>query len=181
MWAIRPHYIGPCTHGHGLLSQGCRHLDETLRNPRHHGAAVEDLTCEKENIMKKLLLSSAAGVATSTAVFAMAATLGGITSTGLGADTTVVASCDTDGVSVAYTTTWDAPNAIYEVTTVTVSGLNATCDGKAISVSLTNAAGDVSVTGTETLDLSNSATSDAVTVAAIDAEVVSDTAIVITG
>ena len=109
--------------------------------------------------MKKLLLSSAAGIATSTAVFAMAATLGGITSTGLGADTTVVASCDTDGVSVAYTTTWDAPNAIYEVTTVTVSGLNAACDGKAISVSLTNAAGDVSVTGTETLDLSNSATS----------------------
>ena len=130
--------------------------------------------------MKKLLLSSAAGVATSTAVFAMAATLGGITSTGLGADTTVVASCDTDGVSVAYTTTWDAPNAIYEVTAVTVSGLNAACDTKSISVSLTNAAGDVTVTGTETLDLT-SATSDVVTVAAIDAEVVSDTAIVITG
>lgn len=72
-------------------------------------------------------------------VIAMAASLGGITSSNLGADNTTVASCDTNGVTANYTVAWDATDARYEVTTVTVGGVSDTCDGQTMSVTLTNA------------------------------------------
>ena len=64
------------------------------------------------------------------AVYGMAAGLGGITSSSLGADDVAVASCDSDGVSSGYTTAWDATDERYEVTAVTVSGVSNTCDGQ---------------------------------------------------
>lgn len=74
-------------------------------------------------------------------VLAMAASLGGITSSAVGADNAVVAACDSDGVSTSYTTAWDATDERYEVSSVTVSGVSDTCDGQTLSVSLTNSAG----------------------------------------
>ena len=54
--------------------------------------------------MKRTLIALGAGLTVFAGVFAMAASLGGITSSRVGADNTAVASCDTDGVTTAYAT-----------------------------------------------------------------------------
>ncbi|MGH3452592.1 MAG: hypothetical protein ACRDQW_18200 [Haloechinothrix sp.] len=71
-------------------------------------------------------------------VLAMAASLGGITSSKVGADNVAVAACDTDGVTTSYSTAWDATDKRYEISSVTVGGVSDTCDGQTLSVSLTN-------------------------------------------
>lgn len=75
------------------------------------------------------------------AALAMAATLGGVTSTKIGADNVAVAGCDIDGVTTSYTPAWDATDKRYEITTVTVAGVADTCDGQTINVSLTDSTG----------------------------------------
>ncbi|MCA1709435.1 MAG: hypothetical protein LC808_41605 [Actinobacteria bacterium] len=75
------------------------------------------------------------------AVYAMAATLGGMTSDKVGADNVAVASCDTDGVTSAYTSAWDAGDKRYEVSQVIVASVNDACDGQTLKVSLTDSAG----------------------------------------
>jgi hypothetical protein len=74
-------------------------------------------------------------------LYAMAASLGGITSDSVGADSAVVASCDTNGVTTAYVTGWDATDERYEITSVTVGGVADTCDGRTLSVNLTDPTG----------------------------------------
>ena len=90
---------------------------------------------------KKTLLALALSILVFGGVFATANTLNGITSTKVSADNTTVASCDSDGVSTAYGTGWDATNKVYAVTSVTVSGVADTCDGQTLSVSLTDSTG----------------------------------------
>lgn len=81
------------------------------------------------------------GVVVSATAFGMAASLGGVTARNLGADDSVVASCDTDGVVVSWTTAYNTTGtAGYKVATVTVAGINNACDGQNISVTLTGAA-----------------------------------------
>lgn len=105
---------------------------------------------------KKTTVFAAAAIAASS-TFAMAATLGGIGTTDLGADTTVVASCDSDGVAVDYTTAFDAQNGIQEVVAVNVTRIDAACDGQKIDVGLTNDAGTSSTEAVQgTLDSSGS-------------------------
>ena len=96
---------------------------------------------KEQTIRKRVLVSILAGLVVFAGVFAMAASLGGITSNKVGADNTVVASCDTDGVSTSYATGWDATDKRYEVTSVTVGGVNDACDGQTLSVSLTDSTG----------------------------------------
>lgn len=72
---------------------------------------------------------------------ASAASLGGVTSNSLGADVGVVASCDTDGVTLGYTNSYDPTSGAYKTTTVAVSSINAACNGKAISLTLKDSAG----------------------------------------
>lgn len=69
---------------------------------------------------------------------ASAATLGGLTSSSVGADNSVVAACDTDGIAIAYTTAYNATAQEYQVSAVNFSGVNAACNSKAASVSLRN-------------------------------------------
>lgn len=90
---------------------------------------------------KRVFIAILAGFVVFAGVFAMAASLGGITSNKVGADNTAVASCDTDGVATAYATGWDATDKRYEITSVTVSGVNDACDGQTLSVSLTDSTG----------------------------------------
>ena len=90
---------------------------------------------------KRVLIGILAGLAVFGVVFAMAASLGGITSGDVGADNTVVAACDTDGVTTNYTVGWDATDKRYEISTVTVGGVADTCDGDTLSVSLTDSSG----------------------------------------
>lgn len=84
-------------------------------------------------------------------VAASAATLGGVTSNNLGADTAVVASCDTDGVSLAYTNSYDASLGRYQTTSVAVSGINTACNTKAIALTLKDVSNASLASGTGTV------------------------------
>jgi hypothetical protein len=79
--------------------------------------------------MKRFLVALAIGGTMLGGVTAFAASLGAVTVNGFGAGTAVVASCDTDGVSV-----YLAPNNLRSdgmyVTALSLSGVNAACNGK---------------------------------------------------
>lgn len=107
---------------------------------------------------------------------ASAASLGGLTTGSLGADNAAVASCDTNGVTLAYgTPTYDATSGVYRVSTATVSGIAAPCVGKTVSVTLADSAGAslgggsaVLTAGTSvTIPLSTSASAKAVVNSAV--------------
>lgn len=103
---------------------------------------------------KRLLVGLAAAGIVGGGTYGFAATLG-VTSDNLGAGSAVVASCDAT-VDVDYTTGWDATSELYEVTGVTVSGIDAACNGDDIKVSLVDTDGvqqgeeisDTVITGT---------------------------------
>ncbi len=97
------------------------------------------------------------------AVFASAASLGGITSGNVGADNAAVASCDTDGVTTNYASSWDATDKRYEVTSVTVGGINNNCDARTLSVSLTDSTGAQIGSGSVTVPTNALATDATVT------------------
>lgn len=99
-------------------------------------------------------------------VFAMAASLGAITSDTVGASDAAVASCDTDGVSTDYTSSWDATNEQYEVTSVAVTGIANECDGDTLSVSLTNSGGAQIGSGSVTIPTNALGTSATVSLSA---------------
>jgi len=111
---------------------------------------------------KRTIIAAIVALVVFSTVYAMAASLGGVTSSAVGADNVAVTSCDSDGVSSAYTTAWDATDKRYEVTAVTVSGVSDTCDGQTLSVSLTDSAGVQLGTGSVSIP-SSVATSFAVT------------------
>jgi uncharacterized membrane-anchored protein len=110
---------------------------------------------------KRTILALLVSLAVFGSLYVMAATLGGITSSKVGADNTVVASCDTDGVTTSYATSWDATDKRYEITSVTVAGVADTCDGETLSVSLTDSTGAQIGTGSVAIP-SSAATSFAV-------------------
>ncbi len=95
------------------------------------------------------LIAMLVGVSVVGVVGAFAATLGGVSSDSLGADSSVVAACDTDGITIAYTTAYSATAQEYQVSAVNFTGVNAACNTKAASVSLRN--------GTTALSTTNSA------------------------
>ena len=74
-------------------------------------------------------------------VTASAATLGGLGSGGLGSEDAVVAACDSDGVAVDYTVSYDAVDGRYEVASADVSGIAATCVGQTLEVALRDGTG----------------------------------------
>ncbi|CAN5449669.1 hypothetical protein BH10ACT2_BH10ACT2_21100 [soil metagenome] len=96
----------------------------------------EDLTIMR--LPKTPFIAILAGLSIAGVVGASAATLGGLTSTGVGSDNSVVAACDSDGIAIAYTTSYSATAQAYEVTAVNFTGVSATCNAKAASVSLRN-------------------------------------------
>jgi hypothetical protein len=100
---------------------------------------------------KRIAVAVLAALTTLGVAGASAASLGGVTSNSLGADVGVVASCDTDGVTVAYTNVYDATAGAYKTTTVAVSGINTACNGKAISLTLKDATGAALGTGSGTV------------------------------
>jgi hypothetical protein len=104
----------------------------------------------KEPHMKRTVLALVAGLAVTGGIFASAASLGGVTSSNLGSSATVVASCDTDGVSVDYTTAYDVTSGTYLVNTVTVGEIDPSCKGEQIEVSLKDRDGKATTTTTRT-------------------------------
>jgi hypothetical protein len=97
---------------------------------------------------KRTILALLVSLAVFGSLYAMAASLGGISSGNLGADSSIIASCDTNGVTAAYATTWDTTDKRYEVTSVTVGGVADTCDGQTLNVSLTDTSGAQISSGT---------------------------------
>src|SRR5438105_2975796 len=83
---------------------------------------------------KRLLLATAVAIVLATAVWGIASTLGGIRNQNLGAEDAVVASCDTDGVSVAYVLA--AQGTTFVIQTVNVTGIADPCVGKTLTLFL---------------------------------------------
>ena len=119
-----------------------------------------------------------AGVALFGITGATAATLGGIAADDLGADVGTVASCDSDGVAVAFTNTYSATAGRYNTTAAVVSGIDAACDTQNMRVTLMDGTG--ASLGEGTVTVGNTGT-ETVTFTGADAEAVVGVAIVITG
>lgn len=62
-----------------------------------------------------------------------------LTSGALGAGTTVVASCDTDGVTVKFADAYQTAAKGYAVTALTLSGIATACAGQTVTVDLLDA------------------------------------------
>ena len=105
------------------------------------------------SINKKRLGVAIFGISLFGVATASAATLGGLTSRNVGANDSVVAACDTDGVTVAYTVAYSATsgNGRYTVSGVTVSGINTACVTQTLSITLRGAAGVALGAGTVTV------------------------------
>jgi hypothetical protein len=98
---------------------------------------------------KNKTLAIVAAVAAFGAVSASAATLGGLNGASLGADTKVVAACDTvGGVTVGYTPVYNVATKAYNVSAVNLSLIDAACTGKTITLTLADGAGASIATGT---------------------------------
>lgn len=131
------------------------------------------------NTKYKKALAVVFALATFSVISASAATLGGLSSTALGADQRVIASCDTDGINLAYTNVFNATTNAYQTTAVTMSGVNSACTGQSFQLSLSDAttslgetSGSVALTaGTQIVTL----------VAPINAGLITRASLVITG
>jgi hypothetical protein len=87
--------------------------------------------------MKRIVIAIIAGLAVFGGTFAFAAGLGGVTTGTVGDSATVVASCDTDGVTATFgAPSWDGTNNRYGLTTLDVTNINAACNGLGIKVTL---------------------------------------------
>jgi hypothetical protein len=126
---------------------------------------------------RRHVLAGVAALATFGAVLASAATIGGVSADSLGADTSVVASCDTDGVNLSYGS-FTLSGGAYKVGSVTVSGIAATCNGKAIRVTLSDAGGSL---GEATGTVSGTSQVLNFTAPGPDAKSVTNAAVVISG
>jgi len=109
----------------------------------------EGLIVHQNRIITAVLIGLlAAGIAG-----ASAATLGGLSGSGLGADDQIVAACDTDGITTAYTTAYNAVSQTYQVTAVNFTGVNAACNAKAASISLRNGTTNLGTTNAASISV----------------------------
>lgn len=90
----------------------------------------------KSKSMRKKSAAVLAGLAIAGAVGASAASLGGLNSDELGADTGAVASCDIDGIDVAYTTEFDETEGEYLVTEIVLSDVDEACDTQDVDLTV---------------------------------------------
>lgn len=108
---------------------------------------------------------------------AAAAGLGGLTSGGPGADTSVVGSCDSDRVHIEYQTGSSASGRP-TVTGAVISALHPSCSGSTLHVTVSGT--DGGQLGAGTVRMTNS--TQAVTLATpVDATAITGTAVLITG
>ena len=90
--------------------------------------------------MRNKGLAVLAGVGVAGLVGAAAASLD-LTSNSLGADAQVVASCDTDGITVDWTTTYNSTAQRFDVSEVVLSGVALACAGLDLEIVLTDGTG----------------------------------------
>lgn len=122
---------------------------------------------------KRLVIAGLAGLTAFGAVTASAATLGGINSGAMGAENSIVAACDSDGISIDYTTAYDVSAKEYRVSSVSLGGLAAACKGQSVKVTLANTSAAVAETSgtvsstSQTLALGTPVSAKAVATAAV--------------
>lgn len=128
--------------------------------------------------MRKRLTAVVLAVLVFSIIAASAASLGGINQADLGADATVVASCDTDGVTVDYTLSYTDTGdpGYFAVTEVVVTDINANCNGDDIYVEIGGLDAELD---NGTGSVSAGAATVAMTAATGDAEVLDEVAIYI--
>jgi hypothetical protein len=96
------------------------------------------------------------------ATYSFAATLG-LDTQALGAGNAVVTSCQASGTPTgAYNTVYDPSLVGYRITSVTVTGIDPSCNGKTVSVTLTNAANVALASGVGTYNSAGSNTTLAI-------------------
>ena len=86
--------------------------------------------------MRKRLTAVVLAVLVFSLIAASAASLGGINQADLGADATIVASCDTDGVVVDYQLSYNFGTGQFDISDVDVTSINANCNGDDIYVEI---------------------------------------------
>jgi hypothetical protein len=129
--------------------------------------------------VKRILVAVLAGTITFGAVYGLAASLN-LTTDSLGAADSAVAACQAAPLTATYASTYSAALPGYEVGSVTVTGLAATCYSQAYKVTLTGA-GDVSL-GESTGTTPASGSSFAATFSpAVSAALVTGISVVISG
>lgn len=90
--------------------------------------------------MRKKLTAIVLAVLAFSMIAASAASLGGITTADLGADTAVIAACDTvGGIAADFTLAFSGGE--YQTSTVEISGIDGACVGQDISVTLLDSTG----------------------------------------
>jgi hypothetical protein len=88
---------------------------------------------------RRLGVALMVGAVTFSIIYGVAASLG-VSGNTLGAGTSSVTSCDPNGVSTAYASTYASTLGGYKVTNVTISGIATPgCDGKSMKVTLVGA------------------------------------------
>ena len=105
----------------------------------------------------KVIVALLGGVLSAGLVGASAATLGGLTGGGLGADDQIVASCDSTGIAVGYTTAYSATAQTYQVTAVNFTLVDPACNGKAASLSLRNGVTNLGTTNVASITVPTTA------------------------
>ena len=129
--------------------------------------------------MKRALVAAVLGLATFGSVYGLAAGLN-LATDSLGAAETTVAACQAGQLTASYTSTYSAALPGYQVGTVTVNGLAATCYTKAYKITLLGA-GNASL-GEATGTTPSSGTSFAATFSpALSAALVTGISVVISG
>lgn len=129
--------------------------------------------------MKRALIAAVLGLATFGSVYGLAASLN-LDTDSLGAAETTVAACQAGQLTATYTSTYSATLPGYQVGTVTVNGLAATCYTKAYKITLLGA-GNASL-GEATGTTPSSGTSFAATFSpALSAALVTGISVVVSG
>jgi hypothetical protein len=90
----------------------------------------------KSKSMRKKSVAILAGLAVAGGVGASAASLGGLNSDNLGADTGDVASCDIDGIDVDYATEFDSETGEYLVSAINLTDIDAACEAQVFSLTV---------------------------------------------
>lgn len=92
-------------------------------------------------MIRRVIIAAAAALGAFSISLAFAANLGGLTPDGLGADGNAVSSCDSNGVDASYDLSF--ASGAYQVPSITVGGIDNACDGKTLSITVTDSGGTV--------------------------------------
>jgi hypothetical protein len=101
-------------------------------------------------VKRRPILSLVIGAIAFSTALAFAASLT-VASGSLGAGNAAVSSCDTDGISVSYSPTYDSSIPAFKVSSVSVANIAAGCNGKTLKVEVVGTGNSSLASGTETI------------------------------